>query len=59
MCLEHQEAQIQQKTHFWAHHGKITGKQKQSKTKQKEEIFKTARGKKTHDLQKRINQTYS
>lgn len=40
MCPEHQEAQVQQTIHSWAHHGKMT--EEQAKIK----IFKTARGKK-------------
>lgn len=28
MCLEHQEAQIQQITDSWAHHSKMTGEKK-------------------------------
>lgn len=53
MCLEHQEAQIQQITDSWAHHSKMTGEKK------KEEIFQKARESKTHYLQRRVNKTYS
>lgn len=35
MRFEHQETQIQQVTHTWAHDGKMTEKQKQNKTKRR------------------------
>lgn len=44
MCLEHQEAQIQQITDSWEHHSKMTGKKK----KKEEEIFQKAWERKTH-----------